>query len=101
MTALRLSSFLKTKQYKLYWLSSLFSNMGTWMQQIAQPWVLLQINPSSFWIGLDSFALNGPGWLFTLWGGVIADKFDRKRVILFFQGVQALSILFLLFLLRR
>ena len=92
-------SILKTKRYALYWISSLFSNIGTWMQQVAQPWIMLTISHSTFLVGLDSFAMNAPGWILTLWGGVLADRLDRKKIILFFQGIQFLAILTLLTLL--
>ncbi|MGZ4056681.1 MAG: MFS transporter, partial [Bacteroidia bacterium] len=69
---------------------------GTWMQQIAQPWIVLNLSNSAFWVGLDSFAMNAPGLLFTLFGGVLADRYDRKKVILFFQSIQFLCILTML-----
>jgi predicted MFS family arabinose efflux permease len=90
------TDLLGSRRYALFWISSFFSNMGTWMQQVAQPWIILSLSASSLWIGFDSFALNAPGWLFTLWGGLLADRFDRKKIILIFQSVQALCILFLL-----
>jgi predicted MFS family arabinose efflux permease len=86
-------SFFSTRAYRLFWVSSLFSNIGTWMQQIAQPWVLLSLSSSAFWVGLDGFAMNAPSLLFTLWGGVIADRYDRKKIVLFFQGIQFLCVL--------
>lgn len=92
-------SLLHTKRYSLYWISSLLSNIGTWMQQVAQPWVILSLGHSSFWVGLDSFAMNAPGWVFTLWGGFLADRFDRKRIVLFCQGIQFVCIFVLLALL--
>ncbi|MFI5153714.1 MAG: MFS transporter [Chitinophagales bacterium] len=92
-------SFFRTGRYILFWVSSLFSNIGTWMQQIAQPWVVLSLSNSAFWVGLDSFAMNTPGWLFTLWGGVLADRYDRKRVVLFFQTIQFLCIITMVILL--
>jgi len=79
---------LKSKKYVLFWISSLLSNMGTWMQQVAEPWIILSMTQSSVWVGFDSFAMNAPGWIFTLWGGVLADRRDRKKIILYFQGVQ-------------
>ena len=91
--------FFRTGRYILFWVSSLFSNIGTWMQQTAQPWVVLSLSNSALWVGLDSFAMNAPGWLFTLWGGVLADRYDRKRVVLFFQTIQFLCIITMLILL--
>lgn len=91
-------SLLKTRRYGLFWFSSLLSNIGTWMQQVAQPWIMLTISHSSFLVGLDSFALNAPGWILILWGGVLADRVDRKKVILFFQGIQFFAIILLVIL---
>lgn len=85
-------SLLKTRQYALYWISSLFSNIGTWMQQVAQPWVILSLSHSSFFVGLDSFIMNAPGWVFTLWGGSLADRFDRKKIVLICQTIQFLFV---------
>ncbi|MGZ3726700.1 MAG: MFS transporter, partial [Pseudobdellovibrio sp.] len=87
---------LRSKKYVLYWVSSLLSNIGTWMQQVAQPWVILSITQSSFYVGLDNFVMNAPSWIFTLWGGVIADRFDRKKIVLVCQTVQFFCVLFLL-----
>ena len=89
------SSILKTRRYHLFWIASLLSNVGTWMQQVAQPWVMLTISHSSFLVGLDSFAMNAPGWLLTFWGGSLADRLDRKRIILIFQSIQFLAIIIL------
>ncbi len=92
-------SFFKSGRYGLFWISSLFSNIGTWMQQVAQPWVVLSLSNSPFWVGLDSFALNAPGWLFTLWGGLLADRYERRKTVLFFQSIQFLCVLAMVFLL--
>src|SRR5271170_5059963 len=92
-------NLLKSKRYVLFWISSLLSNMGTWMQQVAEPWIVLSMSQSSLWVGLDSFAMNAPGWIFTLWGGVLADHRDRRKIILLFQGVQLLCVIALVSLL--
>ena len=92
-------SFFRSSRYILFWLSSLFSNIGTWMQQVAQPWVILSLTNSAFWVGLDSFAMNAPGWVFTLLGGILADRFDRKKTILFFQTIQFLCVIAMIILL--
>ena len=92
-------SLLRTGRYGLYWLSSLLSNIGTWMQQIAQPWVILSLSNSPFWVGLDSFAMNAPSLLFMLWGGVIADRYDRSKIIYFFQAIQFLCVVTMVVLL--
>ena len=91
-------SLLRTSRYKVFWIASLLSNVGTWMQQVAQPWVILSMTQSSFLIGLDSFALNSPGWMFTLLGGSMADRYDRKKLILVCQSIQFICVMAMLVL---
>jgi len=81
---------LRTPRFGAFWFASLLSNIGTWAQQIAQPWLLLSLGASSFLIGLDAFALGAPAWLLILVGGVLADRADRRRVITLFQSIQML-----------
>ena len=81
---------LRTRQFGTFWFASLLSSVGTWAQQVAQPWLLLTLGASSFLVGLDSFAMSAPIWLLTLPGGVLADHADRRRVIAGFQSVQML-----------
>ena len=81
---------LGTKRFGTFWFASLLSSIGTWAQQVAEPWLLLSLRASSFLIGLDSFAMNAPVWLLTLLGGVLADRSDRRRVIALFQSIQML-----------
>ena len=81
---------LATRRFGTFWFSSLLSSIGTWAQQVAEPWLLLSLGASSFVIGLDSFAMNAPVMLLTLVGGVLADRADRRKVIAFFQSLQML-----------
>lgn len=81
---------LATRRFGTFWFASLLSSIGTWAQQVAEPWVLLTLGASSFLIGLDSFAMNAPLWLLTLAGGALADRADRRRVIALFQSIQML-----------
>ncbi len=81
-------SLLRTKRFGTFWFASLLSNIGTWAQQVAQPWLLLSLGASSFLIGLDAFALSAPVWFLTMIGGVLADSGDRRRVIVKFQSLQ-------------
>jgi predicted MFS family arabinose efflux permease len=83
-------SLLGTRRFGTFWFASLLSSIGTWAQQVAEPWLLLTLGASSFLIGLDSFAMNAPVWLLTLAGGALADRSDRRRVIAFFQSIQML-----------
>jgi predicted MFS family arabinose efflux permease len=83
-------SLLATRRFGTFWFASLLSSIGTWAQQVAEPWLLLTLGASSFLIGLDSFAMNAPVWLLTLAGGMLADRSDRRKVITVFQSIQML-----------
>lgn len=83
-------SLLATRRFGTFWFASLLSSIGTWAQQVAEPWLLLTLGASAFLVGLDSFAMNAPVWLLTLAGGALADRADRRRVIAGFQSAQML-----------
>ena len=83
-------SLLGTRRFGTFWFASLLSSIGTWAQQVAEPWLLLTLGASSFLIGLDSFAMNAPVWLLTLAGGALAARSDRRLVITLFQSIQML-----------
>lgn len=81
---------LLTRRFGTFWFASLLSSIGTWAQQVAEPWLLLGLGASPFVVGLDSFASNAPVWLLIVFGGALADHGDRRRVIAVFQSVQML-----------
>lgn len=71
-------------------MGALTSSIGTWMQKVAQAWLIVTLTGSSsaFYLGLDSFAGEAPILLFTLIGGVVADRRDRRHMMLTSQTVQ-------------
>ena len=81
--------------YKLYFLGQLVSMIGTWMQIVAQSWLVLQLTDSVFLIGLVMALSTLPTLLFTLYGGVIVDRFPKKE-ILFFTQICAMGLALLL-----
>jgi MFS family permease len=81
---------LRTRRFGTFCFASLLSNLGTWAQQVAEPWLLLSLGASSFLIGLDSFAMAAPAWVLTLAGGILAGRADRRRVIATCQSIQML-----------
>src|SRR5215475_3240395 len=93
--------FLKTfkaftyPDYRLLWAGAFTSSIGTWMQEGAQNWLILTMTGSAFLLGLDAFLGDAPFLLFSLLGGVLADRRDRRRILLASQLVQ-LSSAFLL-----
>lgn len=78
-------SALRHRNFRLFWAGAFLSNTGTWMQTVAQGWLVLQLTDSAFWLGFDGFVATVPGLLLTLVGGVFADIFDRKRMLILTQ----------------
>jgi predicted MFS family arabinose efflux permease len=78
-------------------MGALTSSIGTWMQKVAQAWLIVTITGSSsaFFLGLDSFLGESPLLLFTMLGGVFADRRDRRHMILMSQIIQMLVALVL------
>jgi MFS family permease len=86
---------LSHRNYRLFWIGALLSNTGTWMQAVAQGWLVLHLTNSAFWLGLDAFMATAPGFFLTLLGGVFADLVDRRRLLIYTQvvaGVAALAL---------
>lgn len=91
MTALRrIAAALTYRDFRVLWFGAFTSTIGTWMQKVAQNWLVLTITgpASAFFLGLDSFLGELPILLFTLIGGVVADRHDRRRLLLASQYVQ-------------
>ena len=90
---------LSHRNYRLFWTGALLSNVGTWMQAVAQGWLVLSMTDSPFYLGLDAFMATAPGLLFTLAGGVFADLVDRRRLLIYTQigaGLSALTLAILI-----
>jgi len=85
------------RNFRLLWLGALTSSIGTWMQKVAQAWLIVTLtgSASAFYLGLDSFAGEAPILLFTLIGGVVADRRDRRHMMLTSQIVQMVVALLL------
>ena len=92
-------ALLFTRRFGTFWFASLLANIGTWAQQVAQPWLMLSLGASSVLLGIDSFAGGAPALLLTFIGGTLADRSDRRRVIAIFQSIQMLCPILLVVLL--
>ncbi len=88
--AARIAVALTHRNFRLLWFGALTSSIGTWMQKVAQAWLIVTLTGSSsaFYLGLDSFAGELPILLFTLIGGVVADRRDRRHMMLTSQVIQ-------------
>src|SRR6266436_8009512 len=82
---------LSHRNYRLFWTGAFLSNCGTWMQAVAQGWLVLQLTNSAFWLGLDAFMATAPGFFLTLLGGVFADLVDRRRLLIYTQIAAGLA----------
>src|SRR2546426_6954823 len=78
---------LRHRNFLLFWSGAFLSNTGTWMQAVAQGWLVLQLSNSPFWLGVDGFMATAPGLVLTLAGGVFADLMDRRKLLLYTQVV--------------
>ncbi len=76
------------RDFRLMWAGAFTSSVGTWMQEVAQNWLILTMTGSAFLLGLDAFLGDAPYLLFSLFGGVLADRVDRRRILLRSQYVQ-------------
>src|SRR6476620_7177672 len=78
---------LRYRNFLLFWSGAFLSNTGTWMQAVAQGWLVLSISNSPFYLGLDGFMATAPGLFLTLAGGVFADLLDRRKLLIYTQAV--------------
>jgi MFS family permease len=76
------------RDFRILWFGAFTSTIGTWMQKVAQAWLLFEITRSSFYLGLDDFLGQLPILLLTLVGGVVADRHDRRHLLIGSQYVQ-------------
>jgi predicted MFS family arabinose efflux permease len=76
------------RDFRIMWFGACTSSVGTLMQTFAQAWLVLQLSGSSFLLGFDSFLGSIPIVLFSLVGGVFADRTERQKLLLGSQFVQ-------------
>jgi predicted MFS family arabinose efflux permease len=75
-------------EFRTMWIGACLSSIGTWMQQLAQSWLVYKISGSASMLGLDAFLGQAPIMAFSLIGGVVADRFDRRHILIASQAVQ-------------
>jgi predicted MFS family arabinose efflux permease len=76
------------RDFRLMWIGACTSSIGTWMQIVAQGWLVYRLSHSAFLLALDQFLGGIPIFLFSLIGGVIADRVERRKILLGSQYVQ-------------
>ncbi len=80
----------KHRNYRLYFSGQLISQVGTWMQQVAQGWLVYQLTGSPLYLGLVGFTTAIPMWFFSLGAGVMVDRISRRSLLLVTQTVAML-----------
>lgn len=75
-------SSLKVKNFRIYWFGMFISLIGTWIQAVAQSWLVFQLTGSAFLLGVVGFLSVIPVFLLSLFGGVAADRIDKRNILL-------------------
>ena len=90
-------SALEHRDFRLFWIGLVVSNVGTWMQQFGLGWLVVQLaikdgvpQLAPFYLGLVGLARALPGLAFGLFGGVVADRADRRRLLILTQSTAAI-----------
>src|SRR5205823_6538219 len=86
------------RDFRLFWTGQAVSTSGTWMQQTGQAWLVLQLTNSPFALGTVMMFQSLPVMLLGLFGGVVADRFPKRKLLLFTQSVMLFLALMLGFL---
>lgn len=76
------------REFRLLWFGAFTSSAGTWLQQAALTWIIYQLTNKPSYTGILEFAATAPVLLFTLFAGVLADRIDRRRILLVSQWTQ-------------
>ncbi|MDO8971380.1 MAG: MFS transporter, partial [Saprospiraceae bacterium] len=82
---------LRSRNYRLFFGGQLISLSGTWMQQVALSWMVYRLTNSVLLLGVVGFVSQIPGLLFTLFAGVLADRYDRRRMLVITQALAMLQ----------
>ncbi len=75
------------RNFRLFWTGQTVSLIGTWMQQVGQGWLALELTNSAFMVGLVSAAGSFPVLLLSLYGGVVADRRSKLRIVIVCQAL--------------
>ena len=85
----------RNRDYTVFWIGAITSNTGGWLSNLTVPFVVYEMTRSALWVGLVSVFQFVPNIALGPWGGVIADRYDRRRVLMVTQSGMALSALLL------
>jgi len=78
-------SSLKVRYFRIYWIGMFVSLVGTWIQSVAQSWLVFQLTNSAFLLGVVGFLGSIPIFVLSLFGGVLADRVNKRNILIFTQ----------------
>jgi len=84
---------LRVRNFRLYAGANLVNNTGTWMQRIAQDWLVLQLSDSGLALGIVTALQFAPILVLSLYGGMLADRYDKRRLMMLTQATMCLAAL--------
>src|SRR3954454_16771838 len=90
-SALALFTVFRHRNYRLFFSGQLVSLMGTWMQSVAQAWLVYRLTHSPFLLGLTSFCAQVTVFFMAAFGGMIADRVDRRKMLLVTQALSMIQ----------
>lgn len=90
-SALAFLKVFKHRNYRLFFAGQLVSLMGTWITNVTQGWLVYSLTHSPLLLGVTSFAAAVPVFFFSLFGGAISDRFDRRRLLFITQSLACLQ----------
>jgi MFS family permease len=89
---------LASPEFRIFWVGQFVSLVGTWMQNTVQPYLAYRLTGQPVYLGLVGFAATLPTLLFTLPGGVLVERLDKRRVVIALQAIMLLQAFALAFL---
>lgn len=95
MSPIQRFSALQSRDFRLFWYGQIISLSGTWMQSVAQGWLVYSLTKSPFYLGMVAAAGSLPILLFTLVGGIAADRIRKRTLLLFTQALSIVPALLL------
>src|SRR5438132_1594621 len=78
---------LQTRNYRLFFGGQLVSMIGTWMQQTVQAWLVYRISHSGAWLGAIVFAQQAPAFVLSPLAGIIADHYERRKILMIVETI--------------
>jgi MFS family permease len=78
-------SSLSVRNFRVYWFGMFISLIGTWIQVVTQSWLIFQLTNSAFLLGVVGFLSSIPIFLLSLFGGVVADRMNKRNILIFTQ----------------